>query len=72
MACVTRDSYPITNRSLTHRRRAVVCWHSSLQPQLAVALVGIDVPSLVAPRHHMLTVSRGQAPQPICPREVTS
>jgi hypothetical protein len=28
MACVTRDSSPIPNRSLTHRRRAVVCWHN--------------------------------------------
>ena len=28
MACVTRDSSPIPNRSLTQRRRAVVCWHN--------------------------------------------
>jgi hypothetical protein len=27
MAC-TRDSSPISNRGLTHRRRAVVCRHS--------------------------------------------
>ena len=27
MACVTRDSSPIPNRLITHRRRAVVCWH---------------------------------------------
>ena len=28
MACVTRDSSPIPNRSLTQRRRAVMCWHN--------------------------------------------
>jgi hypothetical protein len=28
MACVTRDSSPIPNRSLPQRRRAVVCWHN--------------------------------------------
>src|ERR1035441_5483123 len=28
MACVTRDSSPISNRSLTQRRRAVVCRHN--------------------------------------------
>ena len=28
MACVTLDSSPIPSRSLTQRRRAVVCWHN--------------------------------------------
>jgi hypothetical protein len=28
MACVTHNSPPIPNHSLTHRRRAVMCWHN--------------------------------------------
>src|ERR1035437_1598688 len=33
----------------------LTCFVQRCQPQLAVAVVGIDVPSLVAARHHMVS-----------------
>jgi hypothetical protein len=57
MACVTRDSSPIPNRSLTHRHRAVVCWHNhhantsfSQAPFLVSASCPSASPSAANPR----------------------